>query len=200
MSLAGRLAAYSLAAGAVLLVPQAIQAEVVYSGPQNLDAAATANLDLDGNGVNDLEVRFFNLITSYSYVVFDGGGVNKVARGAGGMNDLINFTAGSIGPDLGTGRSWAFLGAPNWRSSSYYNGNFNDATGYMGVTFKINGQDHYGWIRYTGKTNPFGGTIVDWAYEDQPATPIMVGDGAPEPGDNSGSSGSSGCFLETLKD
>ncbi len=180
-SLAGKLSAYSLAAGAVLLVPQTGQAQVAYSGPQNLDLTASVNLDLDGNGVDDLSVYFFAYNNFYGYVMFDGNSVNKVARGAGGMEDLINFTAGTIGPDLGTGRSWAFLGVPNSFNHTNYGGNFNDTTGYMGVMFKIDGQDHYGWIRYTGKVQPFGGTIVDWAYEDQAGTAITVGDaGLPE--------------------
>ena len=64
-------------------------------------------------------------------------------------------------------------------------GNFNNATGYIGVRFSADCGTAYGWIQYEGVTNSFGpitGTIIDWAYEDT-CQPILAGEkaGAPVP-------------------
>ena len=58
-------------------------------------------------------------------------------------------------------------------------------TGILGVGFDIDGANHFAWIRVelgvdgSGFTNEF--TVIDWAYESDPNTPIPAGAGVPEP-------------------
>lgn len=86
-------------------------------------------------------------------------------------------------------------GSRNWQNGSssllagkfqYYNntinttnsaGNFIGKRGYLGVRFQISGDTHYGWIQFAADEDVKNGRIVDWAYEDQPDTPIKAGDG-----------------------
>jgi hypothetical protein len=44
-------------------------------------------------------------------------------------------------------------------------GNFNNATGCIGVRFNTDNGTQYGWIRFQG-VSPSSGVIKDWAYED----------------------------------
>jgi hypothetical protein len=53
----------------------------------------------------------------------------------------------------------------NTKSFSTSFGNFNNATGCIGVRFNTDKGTRYGWIRYQG-TSPSSGVIKDWAYED----------------------------------
>jgi hypothetical protein len=55
-------------------------------------------------------------------------------------------------------------------------GNFLDQTGFIGVRFSISSSYHYGWIQYKTNSDATVGTIIDWAYEDSPGTPIKTGD------------------------
>lgn len=175
--LSGRLAAYSLAAGAMLMVPQATQAQVVYSGPRNL--SPPTELDLDGNGAIDFRVPKFVSMSFYGTVMLYVRGSNQVFAGTAPRN-VVRFTAGTVGPGL-SGVSWRNFGLLNGYNMSNPWGNFADATGFIAIKFVCGNDFHYGWIRYTGQSSPFGGTIVDWAYEDQADTPILVGDdGSPE--------------------
>ncbi len=56
-------------------------------------------------------------------------------------------------------------------------GNFLGKKGYLGVRFRIDANIHYGWIRFIADEDAKNGRVVDWAYEDQPDTPITTGAG-----------------------
>lgn len=56
-------------------------------------------------------------------------------------------------------------------------GKFKGKKGYLGVRFQISGETHYGWIRFMADDDLKNGRIMDWAYEDQPNTPIKAGAG-----------------------
>jgi hypothetical protein len=57
---------------------------------------------------------------------------------------------------------------------------FNVRDGYIGLSFKIDGQIHYGWARFNVLTKSQGFRILailtGYAYETQPDTPIIAGD------------------------
>jgi hypothetical protein len=59
--------------------------------------------------------------------------------------------------------------------------NFYGTVGIAGVRFNISGQPHYAWLRLQVAADGSSLTIVDWAYEDAPNTPISAG-AVPEPG------------------
>jgi len=47
---------------------------------------------------------------------------------------------------------------------------------YLGVRFLINGQVHFAWIGFRSCKN-LTATLLGWAYETQPKTPILAGAG-----------------------
>ncbi|MDY8134849.1 M43 family zinc metalloprotease [Aquimarina sp. 2201CG5-10] len=59
-------------------------------------------------------------------------------------------------------------------SSSSYN-DWNGKTGYIGFTFKINGNTHYGWFHITVASNGLSYTILDYAYQTNANTVIYTG-------------------------
>ena len=80
------------------------------------------------------------------------------------------------------------------RSDSSTTGSFVDSqTGFVGVSFKKNGNTHYGWIKIhvtndlavdSNNTIIRGDsdiTALGWAYQDIPNRPILAGDTIPEP-------------------
>lgn len=62
-------------------------------------------------------------------------------------------------------------------------GTFFNKQGYLGVQFQIDNATHYGWLRYQGDNTPnaadnttaLTATVIDWAYEALPDTPIAIG-------------------------
>jgi hypothetical protein len=62
-------------------------------------------------------------------------------------------------------------------------------TGYLGIRFKISGNDHYAWMRITVNpqsttpgTQPRSIIVHEWAFEDVAGTGIVAGAGVvPEP-------------------
>ena len=72
--------------------------------------------------------------------------------------------------------------AISWTNANIYGTFANQPAGFLGVKFDMSGTTHYGWIRYQGTdednaTTPtvLTGTIIDWAYQDKPDTPIYAG-------------------------
>lgn len=56
-------------------------------------------------------------------------------------------------------------------------GKFLGKRGYLGVRFQISGNTHYGWIQFIADEDAKNARILDWAYEDQPDTPIQASAG-----------------------
>ena len=173
--------AVPLAAPAALLaLPVSVEASIVYSGPQNIQASwgyygfSTKNLDLDGDAVNDFDIGGFS---SGSWLVgaalFRGLGTNQAALN--GSNQLKRLASGAQIPGT-LGFVGGFLDLA--RDDNPFNGSSfvenrgtwpEGATGFAAVSFDISGQKHFGWIRLrwntdTGTTFPRSITAVDWAY------------------------------------
>lgn len=56
------------------------------------------------------------------------------------------------------------------------NGNiFNKDSALIGLTFKISGNIHYGWMRVHLQDSPFQMTVYDYAYHSEPGYPIYAG-------------------------
>jgi hypothetical protein len=92
-----------------------------------------------------------------------------------GRPNVANFPSGSqIGPSY----SHIVDGATSVSRNLL---NFYGGTGIAGVRFNIGGQEHFAWIRLQVSATGDSLTIVDWAYEDAPDTPISAG-AVPEPG------------------
>ncbi|MDY8134847.1 PKD domain-containing protein [Aquimarina sp. 2201CG5-10] len=59
--------------------------------------------------------------------------------------------------------------------SSSSHSDWNGKTGYIGFTFKINGNTHYGWFHITVASDGLSYTILDYAYHTQANTVIYTG-------------------------
>jgi hypothetical protein len=127
--------------------------------------------------------------------------------GVDGGSHLAALSPGSfVGESLSPFLVWAARDAPNAYGDALVLGAYDpeeavgrlvpvglfyDTTAFMGIHFQIGSDWHYGWVRIRGRTagpsddgqqfylNP-PGSILDWAYETRPDTPIFAG-AVPEP-------------------
>ncbi len=175
--------AYSLAAGAATgAIASDADAAIQYSGIYNISISQGnfLNLDLDAAGATpDVQLNnyvFFGgnyqgLTVNYfpgQVVGFNNGLAYVSALSAG---DTID--ASTVGP--------SFFGSMAYGATNP-NAEFNNVTdAFIGLSFPIAGQTHFGWIR-VDVDNAAGTFLVkDWAYEDVPGAGIAAGV-VPEPG------------------
>jgi hypothetical protein len=183
----------------VLALAPSAEAAIHYSGIQNLpvDSLTSQNIDFDGNGP---QFRIdYHTYDSYVFYL----GINELTANAQHIkgnepvsivyyhNDALNLPSNyQIDPNLANfpRAQWYHGGGPyadTLNGTISYGddpttdsmGNFNNATGYVGVRFQTQCGLAYGWIHYQGVTsigNTATGTIIDWAYEDN-CQPIAAG-------------------------
>jgi len=89
----------------------------------------------------------------------------------------VTETANSYFDDYGVINYHINVHSTGTSSQSLANGNFLGNRGYIGVRFEIEPKTHYGWIQFESTPNGSASTIIDWAYESVPDTPIHI----PEP-------------------
>lgn len=173
-------AAYSVAAGAAAMTAASAEAEVRYSGVQDISIAqfSAQDLNLDGDAYTDILLKNYVFGANYQ-----GATVNFYPGKVVGFNTGINYaTALSFGDTIDAG---ATAGGPFAVSLAYPNNpnsEFDNATGaYIGLEFPINATSHFGWVRVT--IDNAAGTFVinDWAYNDTPGEGLFAGQ-VPEPG------------------
>jgi hypothetical protein len=216
-SLDAQLLTYCAVAGGMLAAGQAAEAAVVYSGVKNMPLADNSKVavDLDGNGGIDFE--FNNLLPfdgqagdDYARLKVDlikprpG---NRVAfyEPYGSLSSyIVNLGPGAAVPEQNLlwlqeqagDQQGFFLDAANvmqedGKVNILAKGYFANSTGYLGLSFSIDGANHYGWLKYKGlgsdNNTAANGAIVDWAYNDEPEAPVAVGQKA--------GAGSGSCFV-----
>ncbi|TWT77115.1 PEP-CTERM motif protein [Posidoniimonas polymericola] len=173
--------AYSAAAGAAALAATTADAQISYSGVQDLAIGqfSSQSLNIDGDAYNDI------LLKNYVF----GGGNYQGATVAYAPGQLVGFTTGltyatalsagdpidgsTVGPSFFGGLAY---GAVNPDAQ------FNNATdAYIGLSFPSGPDTYYGWIRVT--IDNAAGTFVvnDWAYNTVSGAGIAAGQ-TPEPG------------------
>ncbi len=170
------LATSAAATVGAILVPPPAEAAIVYSGVQDkVVSTGQAQQQVDFNGDGSVEFTFNLSATSapytYSQKLAVTGTAAKVIENGGkparlGGNYTISsqrIFAAISSDDLAIGGTSAATG-----------GNFLDAQGYLGVTFEIDSNIHYGWIQYKANNDASVGTIIDWAYEDTPDKAIKT--------------------------
>ncbi|MFH1156222.1 MAG: IPTL-CTERM sorting domain-containing protein [Pseudomonadota bacterium] len=194
-----RLMQYTLAAGAALALasPQDTGAAVQYSGVKNIafTIGGSAFIEMDdfsGGAPANPDFEFRNVeFPSFIFSNRQSNVVSGVAAGAEirvGSLESTNFkypalpfvASNSVGAVSGTSSNDGFSTSAylNFRSGptgSVRRGNFLGTPGYIGVRFTIGAETHYGWIYLQSTADATSTTIIDWAYEDQPDTPIHVG-------------------------
>jgi hypothetical protein len=188
-----RLLTYSITAAGTLALATGADADIVYSGPeQNIPVSQniTTGIDLDNDEQYDFEIKHSSgtldppaapaieevvpSFTSRVYIIGNswiGGETEVKALSAGyAISSNRDFFSSSGLLSLATYNSY-------YESFYYYDGQFINTTGYIGVRFDCGEQTCYGWIQYQGNLDG-PGLIIDWAYEDS-GNPIAAG-GTPE--------------------
>jgi len=180
-----RLAAYSVTAGAVmalgssatLINPETGEAKVMYTdvnpGDGTLDANSTSSSPFTGTFGTGTGAVTFKIIHAQ---------IGPTSTGT--ASALIDMGGGTISATGGFAKTFpssvsisAVTGAPNVQICTSL---APAVTGrFIGVSFLISGQPHYGWIRIDVAADCDSVTIVDYAYEDTPNTPIHAGAPAP---------------------
>jgi hypothetical protein len=178
---AKRWAPTTAAAGAALVMAPAADAAIIYSGIQNLtlthgsSSSALLFMSVDLDGASGVDVRVG--------LDFDGGsstGNFQPYLTALTSVQGIRASFGSVA-NLGFG---AVIGSTSIAAGYTYPYlyQFAGTTGYAGVRFNIGGQAHFAWLRIAVSANGDTVTVIDWAYQDQPNTPVNAGAlAAPEP-------------------
>ena len=178
----GNLALASAAAGgAALAVTPAAEAVLQYSGPQNI-LVTNKNLfvDVDGDGVNNFIINHAYTTSTYygstyfftSAKIFPRYGASIIASGGIARALSANYNIANTLTGNGTWNSrYPLLG---YRTFGDFPGAGNK---YIGVQFTNAGtnQRHFGWIQVNLAAGSTSITIVDWAWEDTPDTPIPAG-------------------------
>lgn len=186
-SLGRRIASYSVAAagitGATGVFSSEAEAAIVYSGVQDIaiNLGNFLNLNLDGDVYQDIKLKNYNFFGG----PYQGATVNYFPGKLVGFSSGINYaTALADGALIGS----STLG-PGFAGSLAYgtvntNAQFNLVSGaFIGLSFPISGQTHYGWVRVTINNAAGLFTVNDWAYESTPGTGINAGatSAIPEP-------------------
>jgi len=188
---------YSVVAAGVLALAPSVEAAIHYSGLMNLpvNPSTPQYVDLNGDATTDLQADFkFYYSKWYSTANSWGKGPYLVGRhGAGHIMGYPGYCTDAIrlasnyqikpalaNPNFQWVAGWDSLNGTFTGKPGNCQGNFNNATGFLGVRFRsavcteIEGNYHYGWIQYRGDTVS-SGTIIDWEYEDTCNTPIAAG-------------------------
>ena len=196
---------YAALSAAFLGTAVAADAGVVYTDidPDAFAITLTDTIDIDMNNDGIVDFQFRGLGTSFSSTgaypfAFRSNlaqmyGVNGGAYGfaATSIYGSAGFAAEALnsGDNIGSAavfntNTWATVG--RLLSSSFSGYGFSSVVGpltgagekFIGVSFDIGGNLHYGWIRIDLAADAGSYTIFDYAYEDQPNVAINAGDGA----------------------
>jgi hypothetical protein len=155
----------------------------VYSGPQNINVAQSANQNLDLNLDGHPDIKLGNYV--FSGGNYQGASVDYTPGKIVGFNNGLSYVSAlSVGSTIdGSTVGPGFFGSMAYGSHNP-NAQFNNATGaFIGLSFPAGPNTFFGWVRVD--VNNSAGTlkIDDWAYESQPGIGIKAGAGAvPEPG------------------
>ena len=184
-SVRARRVAYSLAAGAAASgiagnSADEANAQIVYSGPQNIAVTSgfSQNIDMDLDGQQDINLQNFN---------FFGGPY----QGAGAVffpGELVGFVPGfAYVSALSSGylidaASTNIAGGSMAYGAVNPNAQFNNVTdAYVGIGFPSGPNFYYGWVRVDVNNAAKTLLIKDWAYNATSGASIVAGQ-VPEPG------------------
>jgi hypothetical protein len=198
----GKWAAYSAAAGAALAMAPAADASIIYSGSfgfTNIPINWSSSVFIDVNGMVSgsssfpgADLNLFHSGSSWSsssttYVsarlafsglnasmIYGGSGIARLGSGVPVSSGNTFYSASYLGSLY---RSVTSGGSS---SSTLYGSWGSGGTGFVGFRFVNNSNTYYGWARLDINSGDLDGEVVDFAYEDNPKTPITTG-AAPEP-------------------
>lgn len=175
-----KLSSYSAAAALGAFSAQQACGEIIYTDLEPDEIAedgATPDINLNNTGYFEVSI-----------ITTSGGSANMQIRAAyeSSTGSIILTSAGSYyvqGFDAGElidSNSNIASGGVNVAANNNYNF-FSGDQKYIGVSFEIAGETHYGWIGFEiDSTSPLHGIVRDYAYESVPDTGIVAGE-IPEP-------------------
>jgi hypothetical protein len=161
-----------------------VEAQIVYT-PVYIEISGNGsyNLDLNNDGVTDFTISS----SSYGIGCVNGASVDEMPASGNGAEGSPP-KALKLGDQIGPGQTF-YAGRGSMAVyacgflSCYTGGHWRGVTnGYLGLSFQINGETHYGWARLSvhaihhfcrGKT--FVTTLTGYAYETVPGSPINAG-------------------------
>lgn len=185
-----KLASYTgVAAAAMLLLPANSHAEIKYYDPDDIlisNDNRAYDIDINKDNITDFQIALntssYISTTFYTYY-YSSMNMRNIINGnlVVANNDFISKLSENmyIGPTAqwdnaavfceGTGSYFDSTTRGNWTEDAYKK--------FIGIKFKISGEDHYGWIRASVYSKMYNMvvTIHDWAYEDKPGVPIKAG-------------------------
>lgn len=183
---------FAAAFAAALAAPSSADADIIYSGnfglinlPIPASSALGLYLDVDGMayavgaGLPGADINFFNTLVGANQLSFFGnlgGNSNRAVLSAGGVAKLGSGSTVSVADSFGVQSLLA-----THQPGSTSNGNWaGGGTGFVGFSFKVGANTHYGWARLNINAGTLDGTVVDFAYDNTANAPIRTG-AIPEP-------------------
>lgn len=190
---------YSAASAAFISVHEQAEANIVYrdiNPDSTIVSADTLSLDIDLDGVNDIELwiesKTGTIVTAsgasiqYTYrtakaeALFSNVIMGKLATASGyQFNSAYRFESGEVINDsVPVFDGAAFLAGAIITSgvAAYSGGPWSGITDkIMGVRFKINGANHYAWIRLSVGAGGNSITVNELAYDNVADIPIAAG-------------------------
>ncbi len=178
-----RLAACAAGLLAVFLTCSSANAAVVYTHVSDLymyqggfGAQVFVDLDLNGDGINDLTV--YGNGGDFGVIVPTHARISGLPGGA----SFPHASSDLIGSSLSNGLVWNLTNSVliSCRDIGCF-GLWRGGTHYVGIEFEIEDWKHYGWVEIELPFDNFGGGILKgYAYESEPGKPILAG-AIPEP-------------------
>ncbi len=183
---------YTTVAGSVAAFTGAASAQIIYTDI-NPDETYTEDqfylLDVNNDATDDFMIAQFDTVITYGSFTFPAEGVVLLTTGSNGamdsagqvpyltalnLNDAIdntqNFTVSTSSSPLVAG---AYVNSPFGGSPI---GPWIDAVDhYMGLTFLIGANFHYGWCRMSVASDGLSFTVKDYAYESTAQAGILAG-------------------------
>jgi HYDIN/CFA65/VesB family protein len=165
------------------------KAEIVYHSANIGINDGTYNLDLNGDGVTDFTImstwrsgscgvncKYWEISLGETPASGNGAVVGPLKRGDEiGPNQAFDGNAGFMSEYLKK-----YVCGPKscgWLYSSW--GPWLGQTGYLGLSFQVNGQTYYGWAKLKCPGGKYGGgqgTLLGYAYETIPGRAILAGE------------------------
>lgn len=166
---------------------QSVDAQIFYSGTQNLPCALPGHnsecfINIDNALTPDLRIRRNNVGVSFIQAEETIGGNLVVSGFVGNAVGAYNYpSAMAVGSPIGPAGPWVFdpTGQANTlaENGGYPSAQWELTPGterYLGI--RLSGPTRYGWVRI--RVNAFADyTIVDWAYHTTANSPINAGQG-----------------------
>jgi hypothetical protein len=200
-SLDSRLKSYAMAAGVTgvsLLALTPAHAQIIYTSVHTYIPSRyyPTYLDINNDGIPD--VRFSNFFGSFSHAASE---FLQVEGLTGGMMALSAGSASALPKGAMIGPSGRFVKGNCFMAGTYalaygntyfhdYFGPWNDVNNrFLGVSFSVNGETHYGWIRMNVDTHvvrKVRAVMTGYAYESAADTPIKAGQTSGNSDDDSG--------------